>query len=250
MCFSFLIALSQTVTTAESLPQPEKILLLRQITSFNGPVSTYISKDAVKVCFTTLHGHLIAKAPTWKVVLVNDDDKSSFEIEYEAWLKRKIVRTYMSTDDMRSDNRMPLLDVSTVTYAGRSCRQCTFDGYQFRGKFFGIARTGVANEKACLILEKWFATPFVDCIPVAFKYCNQQDNFISEVTKKRAVGPTIIGSYCDPLECTKIEFVDYQKNFFSYPKGYKRLDSEVAVFSSTRQKDMVEDLFRDGIMKK
>jgi hypothetical protein len=249
VCFSLFSSFSETVNSVDALPQPEKVLLLKQTTYANGPVSTYVSKDAVKVCFTTLHGHLIAKAPMWRVAVVNDDDKSSYEVDYDTWLKHRIARTHINSDNAEPGNQMSLLQVSAAKYAGKTCRQYIFDAYPCKAKFFGLSRKDVADEKGCLILEKWFATPFVDSLPLAFRYFDTRGNFLSDRTEKEKLTSSIFGSYVDPLQCKSIELVDCPKDFFSYPKGYKKLNNEMAVFTSSRQKDMVEDLFHEGIMQ-
>ncbi|WP_210256015.1 hypothetical protein, partial [Rhizobium phaseoli] len=74
-----------------------KCLQLEQITNVHGPVSTFATQQAVKIEFRNINGYLLARAPDWKVVLVNQEAKLVFEESYEHWtsLARQISHSYM-----------------------------------------------------------------------------------------------------------------------------------------------------------
>ncbi len=225
-------------------------LVLNQVSSGHGPSKTYITSNAVKICFSDMNGFLLATGPAWKVVLVNVDEKLIYEASYADFMAHKIRRSYLGGWD--SAHEIPVKKLRKTNYAGQDCELFGFPenfhpaNWRRYPNLFAIP-ADKTPKPVCFIISKWFATPAVIAVPMAFKWINPANGVaVSENIKTRKLGSSLFGEYFDPLDCKSVSKEIVVANFFEYPKSYKHVKSELDLFSSRGRTMMMEDVYKDA----
>ena len=219
----------------------QKALLLKQITSLHGPVSTYVTDRAVKLCFSDIDGYLLSMAPDWQVFLVNSKDKLVFHSTYENWMAHQIRRSYVGNFGLPEEFAALIVKVRSLQFLGRECILFRNVWARDAGMEYIVLISNTVPEQGCLVLEKWLSAPRVNAIPVALKFKNSY----SESQKLAPLSNSVYGSYVDPLTCAEIRQTECEAKFFSPPLDCRKVDSEIEVFSqsiSRQSVDVLKDL--------
>jgi hypothetical protein len=238
---AFLAGGATSIDYCEAAEPKQKCLLIEHVTSAHGTVSTYVTADAVKVVFLNIHGYLIALAPSWKVVLVNTDEKLIYEDDYNHWINRLISYSYMGgTGDQCG---YVLRKAGKKHYAGRECSLYTTGSTSALASYVVIEPT-VVPAQGCRVLEKWFGTPFMDAVPVAYHW---EHNGISQSVENRRSKPTnsVFNDHIDSLQTRSIKDTECPRDFFSYPSGLKKVHSEFDIFATKKRTKELEDALQD-----
>jgi len=242
-------SLAPTGCNAQSAVR-EKAIMLWHVSATDGPVVTYVTNKAVKVCFGNINGYLLSTAPNWAVVLVNVDEKLCYKATLDLWLKHEIRRTYIGTLDDQGVFQCPVKRLGSARYAGISCIKYGIPLQQqklfvSRADYF-VLEPHQLPLQACLILDKWFTTPKLHAVPLALKWINPETGEYcrSQMFRQRATSG-LYGGYVDNLDCQKVSQIECEPDFFRCPKDLRQVPAEVDVFSSQKQKRMVEEMLLD-----
>jgi hypothetical protein len=238
---AFLAGGGNSVDFCEAAEPKQKCLLIEHVTGAHGTVSTYVTADAVKVVFLNIHGYLISRAPSWKVVLVNMDAKLIYEDDYKHWINRLISHSYIGGTGDQCD--FALSKAGKKTYAGRKCSLYTVGSTSALASYV-VIEPSVVPSQGCRVLEKWFGTPFMDAVPVAYHW---EHNGVSQSQENRNSKPTntVFTDHVDCLQTRIIKDTECPRSFFSYPSGLEEVHSEVDIFASKKQTKEIEDALRD-----
>lgn len=238
LCSLLFIARQPALADAEP---KQKCLLIEHVTSAHGTVSTYVTDDAVKVVFLNIDGYLISRAPSWKVVLVNAGAKLIYEDAYQHWVNRLISHSYIGGSGDQCGFK--LSKAGSEIYAERKCSL-----YELRAgsalASYVVIEPSVLPSQGCRVLEKWFGTPFLDAIPLAYHW---EHNGLSQSEENRKSKPTntLFGDHIDNLKARRIKNIECPRSFFAYPSGLTKVHSEVDIFATKKQTKELEDVMRD-----
>jgi len=228
-------------TNCPAAETKQKCLLIEHITSAHGVVSTYVTTDTVKVVFRNIHGYLIARAPDWKVALVNLDAKLIYEDDYKHWVNRLISHSYMggTGDECNS----ALQKVGKKNYAGRQCSLYVTRNAVAQASYV-VLEPPVVPERGCRVLEKWFATPFLNAVPIAYHF-DYQGESQGTINRRSKLTNSVFNDHIDGLQTRIIKDTECPRDFFSYPRGFKKVRSEVDIFATKKQTQDLEGVLMD-----
>jgi hypothetical protein len=205
----------------------------------------------VKIVFQDINGYLLARAPAWAVVLVNRDSKLIFECDYEHWLKRPIRRSYLAGEESEPDQPTALVKGGKTLYAGKGCTWYFVPNNapkavnKHRAEYF-VIESPIVSRQGCRILEKWFAVPFLDAIPLAIKWHDIPNGETGHApqaqTKEAGSFPPL---YTDPVDCRSISEKTVPGDFFAYPQNMHKVTSELQIFATQKKKEEFEGILKE-----
>jgi len=232
--------------TAAKQAEGEKTFVLKQNGDTYGDTTTYINKHALKMVVDGSKVTLLATAPSWRVVLFNDRNRTAYSSSYDDWLLHVPETTYAGHDW----TRYPLIvqpEGPQVPRLGRMAVHCKVLGVLkegglkpskriTNGHYLVLKNLPVAFQ-ACAILEKALSCPgFPDGLPLEFYN-------LRKAGKIEAFKSDLGGT--EHFFATKnIEEKTVPDSFFQYPHGYKPERREAEVLNDDRLKKQMNNLAR------
>ena len=185
----------------------EKQIMLWHVSATDGPVVTYVTNKAVKVCFGNINGYLLSTAPNWAVVLVNVDEKLCYKATLAAMAQARNPANYIGTLDDQGVFQCPVKDLVPPDMQESGCIKYGIPLQQqklfvSRADYF-VLEPHQLPLQACLILDKWFTTPKLHAVPLALKWINPETGEYcrSQMFRQRATLVGLYGGYVDNLDC-------------------------------------------------
>lgn len=127
---------------AETGPK-EDVWVLEQQNGQIGKMTIYAGQNAVRIRIGNTGGHIIAKAPDWKVTAFNLNDKTVYESTYDKFVKQELPSLIATSDYFEGRPLKP----EKITYFGQKALQVSAPTP--RGSTVGMmmpSYSGVGNE--------------------------------------------------------------------------------------------------------
>ncbi len=241
-----IITCSYHATAAEKQVQST---VLEQVTATHGPVTTFVSPVAVKLQFTDVNAYLVARAPTWRVMLVNVDSKLVYECPYEKWLSHGISRSYFGAEPDEQQSASVLTKGHNCKYADKMCELYFINMRLKSGRQSRIANYYLLSEPkpdshACKVLEKWLAVPFSEGIPVAMKWYDETTGETYRAKQNKSLS-SFHALYADNVDTKRVYNRNVNESFFSYPQSFKPVKTENEIFSTRETRHDAESIFSE-----
>lgn len=239
------ILASLSILYAHSAHGAESGWLMEQRSKLAGKRFVYLTKRAVKIVGYNDPYQVIARAPDWRVYLVNVKDRTLFSSAPHKFIGRMSFGTgamgggiYLENlpVDAQSAAHEKLGNVSTDHYRmapRKGVKVKTTAGRAYNGVLMGTEIVSAdywlrtdAPEPAALILKKIYRLPRLPGLPVKLSYrtANGDEQF-------------------ELLTATSIN-KSFDAKTFEVPKGYKTVRSEDDVINGADRKKQVQNLIR------
>jgi hypothetical protein len=212
-----------------------------------GPLELYYTADAVKMQFKSKGLFLLARAPSWKVVIFRPEGHVAHEISQKEFLANGMswvqfggipLRGYKGVAEQKGRNETLL----EYVYAGAPSPNSSQYTY-WEVKPVGLK----VPDEACELAARAFRVPYRHNIP--FKLLGNEpghddmrpQNKVAwslSVDTRKAGGRTEIWR----LATSKCTSVKLPKSEFDYPVGYRMVKSEPEVIISSGSREVIEDL--------
>jgi hypothetical protein len=224
-----------------------KTLVLEQQSDSYGKVITSINNHAIKISVVGGKSYLVACAPSWQVMLCNDDSKKALSMSFAEWIKHIPSTSYVGIDwdrcefavSPRGGARKAGLDYLHFVFpADRPTAKSRMISPKYRGDYDVIGAWGAAPE-ACAIMQKALNCPELkgDRIPV---------DFINHGKNVAVVGfARNVGGDAHWMTTTRVQQRQVSDADFVYPKGYQLCKREVDILNDRARNSSVDDVLKD-----
>jgi hypothetical protein len=212
-----------------------------------GPLEVYYTVDAVKMQFKSKGLFLLARAPSWKVVIFRPEGRVAHEISQKDFLAHGMSWVQFGGIPLKGYR-------GAVAQKGRNE---TFLEYVYAGApipnssqytYWEVRPLGLkVPDEACQLASRAFRVPFKHNVP--FKLLGNEpghDDLRSQdqVAWKLSVDARKSGGRTEiwRLATSKCTSVKLPKSEFDYPVGYRMVKSEPEVIISSGSREVIEDL--------
>jgi hypothetical protein len=207
-----------------------------------GPIDVYYTKDAVKMVLKNNGSTLLARAPTWKVVIYRPAVRIAYEVSMQSFRQRGlrfVPVSYIPDCNFHRVSEQQVKGETVIELAGHDEKDRNF-------RYWMIDPVNIPIE-ACEILDRAIRVPVRHAI--ALKVTGDEpghDDVRSRETitwhlgaNERYPGGRTATWRITTLEWTKLTLPAAE---FAYPVGYKLVDREPDVFMTARSREVFEDL--------
>lgn len=235
-------ALSNVVvmlTTCGCLPAPAapvEVYEVKQKTDHLGPMSVFVSSDAIKLVATNGDLTVVARSPTWKVVAFNKPENCALEVPLDNW-PHDGLKMFKGNTAVVAGQLSTVYDLLLKTKVFQRERKLT-------GRYFGtddpaIFRAAKKKELAGVRVRCAMNIPLSQAQRKVIQgiysipYCGGYPLEYATLTTDGAIDFTYrtFGVVKSKVDST----------FFAYPSGYKRTDHRFEVFVTNKQKERFKD---------
>jgi hypothetical protein len=232
-------------STLPAAPSGASEWVLSQKQSELGRYTVYVTRDAIKFVNQTLGYEVVARAPTWKIVIYQPDQKLGCEMSLDKFLGEDVFS--FLKQPRKSEKRRLLKRESTDTKGVTICNYGTFDGREqsWTTESLGAPQQAIDIAQCCYRLKNTPGFPLrvIAHFGPAPKIPNS--SWMS--------GGINLGQYdwVETLKTDNWKKVPYRISDFTYPANFKNTqDVHVLILSRSKQNSL-EDLFEDmGVGKK
>ena len=213
---------------------------LDQITSLNGKYKVTVSHDAVRVDQLSYGYSFISRAPLWDVIVFRQDSKKYAQLSYKEWLNtNQVLVSTLWTMELKKPISSRHFEQNGQGYIAYIFPNTEATGGYFRGDRGDDAKDLQNNrgEVTCLdfpadvhagsVAGRAIGLPQLVGVPV-------------QATRKSAR----LSSWT--LRTVKTKRSEIAAQVFTLPAGYTKVPFHRNLFSSTKQKEDVDDLFGIG----
>jgi len=206
-----------------------------------GRIVVFVTPNALRIDIERSKCHIIANAPTWRVVLFNDSQTKGLEMSFLQWKKHTPRWAFITMDDWPR-HEVILLSGATERFhlaCDRYVLAESLDGrlvQKTKGAMgeYVVARPSqtIVPKEACQILERLFNVPEVDGLPVSMVTMRSRD------TNDRLDRD---GDH--QLQTLTLEHQGLDPEMFSYPAKFEKVRREADVdANSINNNETVKDL--------
>lgn len=212
----------------------EKALYLKQAAVSVGATESYLTSHAVRINIASDKIFLVAKAPSWRVVLFNTMTKSGMEMSYPKWIAHHPTWNHGKADDWVPSEH--LLKVASPTIDGRHCTDYVLAELMPNGRLVpkhgGTAGHLVVTEvsgiapQAIHILQRTLDLPQTADLPLRLTLSGKLGH---------VEGLQLVMGGDSHLVTTKaIKTVPVSVSLFAYPKTFKTVPLELDVLYDSK----------------
>ncbi len=233
-------------SAANSVAAAEKALYLKQSAASVGAAESFLTSQGVRINFGSDQIYLVAKAPTWRVVLFNGITKKGLAMPYQQWISHH--PTWNHGKDVDWIPAEHLLKVASPVIGGRRCTDFVLAELLPNGhlvsKTAGVSGhlvtaevDGVASQ-ACHILQRTLDLPQTAGVPLRFTLNGQS---------RRVEGMKfVMGGDAHLVSTATIKTVPLAPSLFTYPKNFKAVVQELDVLYDSKTMNSNVEQFLDA----
>jgi hypothetical protein len=209
-----------------------------------GPLEAFYTDDAVKIVLKRNGAAILARAPSWKVVLFRPSGRIAHEITRKDFLATGLKWVQISGIPASDLHRK-----SEQLVHGEKVIEFTFSTNRGSSnyRYWVIEPVKVSNQ-GCEILQRAFRVPFRHAIPL--KLTGDEPGH-DDLTPQSKVAWSLTVNARRPggrtpmwrLETIEWSKVRLPKSEFDYPVGYKIVKTEPEVLITSPTREVFEDLF-------
>jgi hypothetical protein len=238
----FLLFCAPTTSVAAA----EKALYLKQSAALVGAAESYLTSKAVRINFGNDQIYLVAKAPTWRVVMFNNITKKGLAMPYQQWISHH--PTWNHGKDIDWIPAEHLLKVASPVIDGRYCTDFVLaellpNGHLVPkaggacGHLLTAEVDGLASQ-ACHILQRTLDLPQTAGVPLRFTLNRQS---------RRVEGMKfVMGGDAHLVSTSTIKTVPLQPSLFTYPVNFKAVAIEYEVLYDSKTMNSNVEQFLDA----
>ncbi|HEY9756408.1 MAG TPA: hypothetical protein V6C97_14675 [Oculatellaceae cyanobacterium] len=223
-----------------------------------GQVRTVIAKDAVRIDLLWSKAYLIAKAPTWRVVLYNPANKLAMDMPLQTYLAESPnwqgANRYRKLERGKSNVETPTKKLGNIKYADRDCSKFGVVKIvgnkvdpedRYKAYYYTFSDPSVRPEISQILYHFFLIqTSSNQGIPVYsapahdVKAASVQHDigFLANLTS---------GDLSSHMTTSKFGSGSFPSSYFEYPKNYKKVSYELDVLSDPNRKGVAEDMLHD-----
>ncbi|HEY9683084.1 MAG TPA: hypothetical protein V6C86_16015 [Oculatellaceae cyanobacterium] len=223
-----------------------------------GQVRTIIAKDAIRIDLLWSKAYLIAKAPTWRVVLYNPANKLAMDMPLETYLSESPnwqgANRYRELDRGKLKVETPTKKLGKIKYADRDCLKFGVVKIvgnkvdprdRYKAYYYTFPDSSVRPEISQILYHFFLIqTSSNQGIPVYsasvhdVKAASLQHDigFLANLTS---------GDLSSHMTTSKFSSASFPSSYFEYPKNYKKVSYELDVLSDANRKGVAEDMLHD-----
>jgi hypothetical protein len=223
----------------------DKALFLKQSSASIGSSESYLTSHAIRININD-KSYLIAKAPTWRVVLFNSSNKTGMQMSYQQWISHHPKWNHGKDVDWVPSEH--LLKVASPKVDGRLCtdyllaellpngqlvaKQAGTSGHLLVTKVEGVA------AQAIHVLQRTLDLPQTADLPLR----------LTLIGKERQVEGMkfVMGGDAHLLATKVIKTAEVDPAIFTYPKNFKVVDTEIAVLYDSKTINSNVEQFLDA----
>ncbi|CAN5597944.1 hypothetical protein BH11CYA1_BH11CYA1_49800 [soil metagenome] len=233
---SFSVALTSIVSLTCDRPSfaSEKAFSAKQSSISVGVSVCYLTSQAVRVDFGNDKVYLVAKAPSWKVVLYNSVTKCGMEMSYARWLAHHPKWNHGKDVDWVPRER--LLKVGSPVIDGRKCTDYVLAEMSPSGRLapkaggnkghFIVAQVEGVAPQALHILQRTVDMPQVTDFPLRLTI-NGKSRPVEGMRWS-------MGGDSHLLSTSSIKTVAVPSSIFLYPKSFKPMAFETEILYDSK----------------
>lgn len=212
----------------------QEALYLKQSAVSVGAAESYLTSQGIRINFGNDKIYLIAKAPSWRVVLFNSKTKSGMEMSYKQWIAHHPTWNYGKADDWLPSEH--LLKVASLTIDGRQCTDYVLAELMPSGRLVPkqgdtsghliVATVDGIAAPAVHILQRTLDLPQTEGVPLRLTLTGKQ---------RQVEGLKFVMGGDSHLVATKsIKTVPVSASAFVYPKTFKAVAMELEVLYGSK----------------
>lgn len=233
-------------SATNSVAAAEKTLYLKQSAVSVGAAESYLTSQGVRINIGNDKIYLVARAPTWRVVLFNSVTKKGLVMPYQQWISHHPVWNHGKDVDWIPAEH--LLKVASPVIDGRRCNDFVLAELLPNGHL--VAKAGGASghlvtaevdglaPQACHILQRTLDLPQTAGVPLSFTLHGRS---------RRVEGMNFLQGGDMHLVFTKIiKTVPAQPVLFVYPTNFKAVTTEFDVLYDSKTMNSNVEQFLDA----
>ncbi len=233
-------------SATNSVAAAEKTLYLKQSAVSVGAAESYLTSQAVRINFGNDQIYLVAKAPTWRVVLYNRITKKGLAMPYQQWIDHHPIWNHGKDVDWAPSEH--ILKVASPVINGRRCSDFVLAELLPNGhlvpKAVGTSGHLVMAEvdglaaQACHILQRTLDLPQTAGVPLRFTLNGQS---------RRVEGMKfVLGGDTHFVSTSVIKSVPLSPSLFTYPTNFKTVALELDVLYDSKTMNSNVEQFLDA----
>ena len=212
----------------------EKALAIKQSSLSVGVSVSYLTSQALRVDIGSDKTYLVAKAPSWKVVLFNSVNNCGLEMSYNQWISHHPKWNHGKDTDWLPFEKM--LKVASPLVDGRKCTDYVLAELLPSGRLvpktggtsghFIVAEVEDIAPQALHILQRTLDMPQTTGLPLRLTISGK---------KRHVEGMALsMGGDSHMLATNSIKTVEVPASTFAYPKGFKVVPHETEVLYDSK----------------
>lgn len=240
-----IIALALCADCFSAAAASDKALFLKQSSASIGTSESYLTSHAIRININD-KSYLVAKAPTWRVVLFNSSSKTGMQMSYQQWISHHPKWNHGKDVDWVPSEH--LLKVASPKVDGRLCtdyllaellpngqlvaKKAGTSGHLLVTKVDGVA------AQAVHVLQRTLDLPQTADLPLRLTLNGK---------KRQVEGMKFVMGGDSHLLATKvIKTAEVDPAIFTYPKNFKVVDTEIAVLYDSKTINSNVEQFLDA----
>ena len=213
--------------------------LVSQKQSEMGAYTVYLTKDAIKIVNQALGYEVVAKAPTWKVIVYRPKEKLGTELALKDFAEMNIFSLML--EHKRPGKRNLIKLETTETNGLKICKYETYDHneHTWTTEAFG------APPEAILIAEASYRLKSAPGFPLRVVYYGSADMQKIPTSSWMSGGINMAHGRLENLKTDSWKTVPYRASDFVYPTNFQHTKDPHELVFSRSKKSTMEDIARD-----
>jgi hypothetical protein len=214
---------------------------LNQITSLNGKYKTFVSANAVRVDHVSYGYSFVSRAPDWNVSIFRPDTKEYSTLSYQQWMKTNLI---LVSTVWTMELKKPVSSRHFVQ-GGQSYVAYRFPSTEVMGGYFrgdhGSDYKALENNKSEITCLEFPADVHAGAVAGRAICLPTLGGTPVLVTRESA---TVKSWTLKTVSTRRVESM--ASSLFDVPSGYKKVPFNRTLFSSSTQKEDIDDMFGMG----
>lgn len=223
----------------------DKALLLKQSSTSIGASESYLTSQAIRININD-KSYLIAKAPTWRVVLFNSLNKTGLQMSYQQWISHHPKWNHGKDVDWVPSEH--LLKVASPKIDGRQCTDYLLADLLPNGRLVAkqagisghllVTKVEAVAPQAIHVLQRTLDVPQTADLPLRLTL-NGKERQVEGMK-------FVLGGDTHLLATKVIKAAEVDPTIFTYPKNFRAVDTEIAVLYDSKTINSNVEQFLDA----
>ena len=214
---------------------------LEQLTSLNGKYRVYVCPDAVRVDHLSYGFSFISKAPLWDVYVFRRDSKQYAQLSYKDWMKTNLILvSTLWTMELKKPLSSRHFEQGGQPYINYVFPSTSVTGGYFRGDRGNDFKSLENNRGEVTSLD--FPADIHAGSVIGRAVCLPELRGVPVQATRRSA--TVNSWTLKTIKTRHSEAIPVE--LFTLPAGYKKIDFSRSLFSSSTQKEDIDDFFGMG----